>query len=112
MRTDLWCGVVSGVLELRRNRDLLETYSDLNPGWNGDCLPIDCCYNSDQTPVTFETVESRGWTRAGVKNVFFATGGQEKERITFQLTTSLGGEKIKPLAVLKGERIESNEDGT
>jgi hypothetical protein len=60
----------------------------------------------------FETVESRGYTRSGAKNVFFRTGGAEKERITFQLTASLGGEKIKPMAVVKGARLQVNQQGT
>ena len=104
----MWCGVVKRVLEMRRDPEILEAYSNLNPEFDGAILPLSCIYNSDQTPVMFETVEAKTYTRRGQKNVSISTGGAEKDRVTFQLTASLTGKKIKPLAVFKGERLKIN----
>ena len=46
----------------------------------------------------FESIDAKTYVHAGAKTVSIATGGAEKERVTFQLTASLAGEKILPMA--------------
>ena len=64
----------------------------------------------DETPIWLDMLAQTTVDHVGAKSIPIKTTGHEKARVTIVLTAKASGQKMPPLIVFKGVRMERGVD--